>query len=105
MSHRHAADLGIRLDEPGDALAAIGSGEHGLVFRVGDLHADFFDLSNGLAGEIFQKFVNYRQRAAFVLDEDHGLGDRVTELVRDHRRHPCIRFFTSVEAAEEWLAS
>ena len=105
MSRRLAARLRLRLDEPSDALAALGAGQEGLIFLPSDLNPEFFELANGLAGEVFQKFVNYRQRAAFVLPEDHGLGDRVTELVRDHRRHPCVRFFASAEEAEDWLES
>lgn len=98
-----AQDHGLKLQSASDALTAIGSGLPGCIFTPADVGNDFFDLRNGLAGEVFQKFVNYNFQAAFVLPEDHGYGDRVTELIRDHRRHSVVRFFRSVEEAISWL--
>ncbi|MGD8780643.1 MAG: hypothetical protein PVH88_16965 [Ignavibacteria bacterium] len=37
------------------------------------------------------------------IPNDHTLGERVTELVRDNARHHCIRFFETVEEADRWL--
>ena len=37
-----------------------------LTIRVEELDPDFFDLSTGVAGEIVQTLVNYRQRAVVV---------------------------------------
>ncbi|XOV83681.1 MAG: DUF4180 domain-containing protein [bacterium] len=59
-----------------------------------DLHPDFFDLSNQIAGGIFQKFVNYGFRIALILPVEHGFGNRIDELIHDHRSHQCVRFFT-----------
>ena len=73
------------------------------MFFPEDLHADFFVLSNGLAGNILQKFVNYGFPVAIIVSADHSYGERVTELIRDHRSHPCIRFFESPDAATNWL--
>ena len=68
-----------------------------------DLHPAFFDLANGIAGAVLQKFVNYRFRVALIVPAGHGYDDRVTELMRDHRTHPYIRFFATQVQAEAWL--
>ena len=98
-----AVDVGLRLFSEADALDAIGSGLRGCVFCESDLHPEFFRLANGIAGAAMQKFVNYGFKAAFVVPDDHEHGERVTELMRDHRGHPCIRFFADTATASQWL--
>jgi hypothetical protein len=98
-----ASEAGLKLHTEDDVLALVGSGLPACIFGVDDLHPRFFDLRNGIAGAIFQKLVNYRYRIAIVLPEDHGFGPRITELVRDHRRHPVIRFFSTPAEAEAWV--
>ena len=98
-----AGEAGLALHNEADALDIISSGLRGCILLPEDLHPQFFDLNNRIAGSVFQKFVNYHYRVAFVLPEDHGYGDRVTELIRDHRSHACVRFFTTVDAAQTWL--
>jgi hypothetical protein len=36
-----------------------------------------FDLRNGLAGELFHKFTNYKQRVAIVLPDFEAYGERI----------------------------
>jgi len=76
---------------PQDALDLIGAayGEADVVaLPVERLDPRFFTLSNGLAGEIMQKFVNYRVRLAVVGDvskhvaSSNALRDLVTESNR-----------------------
>lgn len=98
-----ANDHGLYLATVADALDAVGSGLPGCVFTQADFHPGLFDLRNGLAGEVFQKFTNYNFQAAFVLPSDHGYGDRVTELIREHKRSSSVRFFESIEDAAAWL--
>ena len=94
----------LKLLSANDTMDAIGSGNGPYIFTLDDLTADFFDLSNGKAGEVFQKFTNYGVRAAFVIPDNHQLGDRVTELAREHAQHPAIRITPTIAAAHEWLA-
>lgn len=96
---------GLRLDRVDDAFAAIGSGLAGCVYTMDDLSVELFDLGNGVLGEILQKFVNYRFRAAIVLPEEHSFGLRVTELAREHRNHPAVRMVTNLDEAIDWLES
>ena len=98
-----AKENGLVLLSTNDALDVLSSGLPGCIFTPGDVHPEFFDLQNGIAGDIFQKFINYGFRVAFVTPPEHGYGERITELMRDHRNHPCVRFFTSIEDATRWL--
>ena len=75
----------------------------GLILTESELCPEFFDLSTGLAGEALQKFVNYQARVAIVVPDRDSHGDRFRELMHEHRRHPLVRFYTSVEEAAAWL--
>ena len=100
-----ASDHGFYLQSASDALDVIGSGQAGCIFTETDCVAGFFDLRNGIAGEVFQKFVNYNFQAAFIVPPHHHYGDRVSEMIKDHRSHANVRFFHSAKEAEQWLSS
>jgi hypothetical protein len=77
----------------------------GLILTENDLAPEFFDLRSGLAGELFQKFVNYKLRVAIVLPVPEAHGERFAELANEHRLHGIIRFVRSKDEAEAWLRS
>jgi hypothetical protein len=85
-----------------DVLGAV-FGADGFLLTENELSPEFFDLSTGIAGEIFQKFTNYQIRAGIVLENPNGYGERFSELVFEHQNHKLIRFFDSIEAAKTWL--
>jgi hypothetical protein len=96
----------MRIDSPkaiSDGLARAME-EGGLVLSEGDLAPSFYDLKSGLAGELFQKFVNYRVPLALVVRDPAVYGERFVELAREHRSHTIIRMFSDHDAASEWLA-
>jgi hypothetical protein len=96
----------VEIRGPGDiptALAASVEGG-GLVLDEKQLCPDFFDLRTGLAGEVLQKFVNYRARLAIIVADSSAYGSRFSELVYEHRTHRSVRFFTSAQLAHQWLA-
>jgi len=69
----------------------------GMILEEGSLGADFFKLSTGLAGEILQKFSNYRFRLAIVGD----FSRYASQSLRDFR-HECntgglVSFVSTVE--------
>jgi hypothetical protein len=99
---RLARENGLRLDGTDDAMAVISSGIGRCIFTLDDVSDEFFDLSNGVAGDVFQKLINYRCEIALVVPPGHGLGQRVEELAREHSRHPIVRFFKTVEDALDW---
>lgn len=97
------SENGLTLASSNDAVGIVFSGLPGCVVRESDLPSSFFDLESGVAGDILQKFVNYRFRAGFIVASEHVYGDRVTELIRDYAGHPYVRFFESESAAITWL--
>ena len=88
-------------DIPDALSASIDAG--GLVLDETRLSPDFFDLRTGLAGEVFQKFTNYRARLAIVVADESAYGSRFSELVYEHRNHKQVRFFASAQLARQWL--
>jgi hypothetical protein len=90
------------LSDISDALGA-SLKQGGLIVTEADLCPEFFDLRTGLAGEVLQKFVNYRARLAIILSDSGAYGERFSELVFEHRRHPVVRFFGSEADARKWL--
>jgi len=99
-----ASDWGISvksLDDVADALGA--SLGRGIVLAEGDLGPTFFDLRSGLAGELIQKFVNYRVRAAIIVATPANYGERFAELAYEHATHPTVRFVGSIDEAIEWM--
>ena len=102
-----ASDQGISIRSFSDVSDALGAcfGSAGLILTEDDLAREFFDLHSGLAGEAFQKFVNYRLRVAIVLPDPEAYGERFSELAYEHRSHNLIRFVRSADEAKAWLSS
>lgn len=80
-------------------------GADGLLLTETDVGPAFFDLRSGLAGEFFQKLINYRIRTAVVVKSPEIYGERIRELALEHASHPQIRFVGSIEEAKAWLSS
>ena len=76
----------------------------GLVLDQSDLGESFFDLKTGLAGALFEKFVNYNQKLSLLLNDTSIYGDRFAELALEHRDHPNVRFFDTKEDAQNWIS-
>ena len=100
-----ASDSGISIRSFSDISDAIGAciGAKGLILTESDLAPEFFDLHSGLAGELFQKFINYKVRVAIVLPDPQAYGERFGELAYEHRSHGMIRFVGSRDEAKSWL--
>ncbi|MEO8061787.1 MAG: DUF4180 domain-containing protein [Pseudomonadota bacterium] len=89
-------------DIPNALSASVEGG--GLLLDEKDLSEDFFDLRTGFAGEVLQKFVNYRARLAIVIADSSAYGSRFSELIYEHRTNRSVRFFTSAQLARQWLS-
>ena len=76
-----------------------------VVIPVERLTDDFFELRTGLAGEVTQKYVNYRLRLAIVGDIEARLADSVSlaAWVAESNRGRQLWFVPSLEALEERL--
>lgn len=64
-----------------------------------DLAPAFFDLKTGLAGEILQKFSNYRVRLAIVGDFSKYPGKSIADFIYESNKHTQVNFVDSTEAA------
>jgi hypothetical protein len=99
------------LQQPVNAMAdvtaavEVGFAHHALLVPEHLLGPAFHDLRSGLAGELLQKFANYRMPLAIVVSDAKAHGDRFAELVHEHRAHPLVRFFASDDQARAWLAT
>jgi len=102
-----AGDAGISIRSFADISNALGEclGSGGLILTESDLAAAFFDLRSGLAGELFQKFINYKVRVALVVPNREAYGERFAELAHEHESHNLIRFVHSAAEAKAWLFS
>lgn len=101
----------LRPDQPlrsgldANRLFEASPGASTILLLESDLGPDFFDLRTGLAGELLQKFVNFRIPLAMVVPSPQKYGDRFSELAHEHRGHPVVRFFTTEQEALAWLAA
>jgi Domain of unknown function (DUF4180) len=99
--------LGLRVDVLADVpeLVAAAYSLDGLMVQETDLGPEFFRLSSGVAGELFQKLVNYRIPTAVVIKDFSVYGERFAELASEHSRHLAVRFIHTEDEAKDWLAT
>jgi hypothetical protein len=100
---------GARLRSDRDAADLIGSAfQHRaalIVLPVKRLDDDFFRLRTRIAGEIIQKFVNYRLRLAIVGDISRHLDESsaLRALVNESNRGKEVWFIASLEELDRRL--
>jgi hypothetical protein len=102
-----ASEAGVAVRCVRDVVNAVGAtlGSDALILTETDLCAEFFDLRTGIAGELFQKFHNYKLCVALIVAEPLNHGERFNELAREHRSHNCVRVCRSKQEALEWLCA
>ena len=86
-------------------LLALG-GEHEtnlFMLKETDFDAAFYDLKSGLAGEIMQKFSNYRVRAVIVGSFQSVRNKRFREFMAESNKGNQLRFMQEKDAALQWL--
>ncbi len=86
-----------------DILDIIGEINYAGYSRV-IIHSDtfikeFYDLRTGIAGDILQKFSNYRMRLAIVGDFSHITGRSWQDFIRESNRGRAVSFVTTVDEA------
>lgn len=101
----YASQAEIFIAAMADINDAIGAtfGAKGLILTEKELDPAFFDLRTGLAGELFQKAVNYHIKIALVVPEPAKYGDRFKELAYEHQNDNQVRIVPSIDQAEAWL--
>ncbi len=91
-----------------DALDLMGNiyyqGFDALILHSRNITPDFFDLKNGLAGEILQKFSNYRIRLAIVGDFRSLQGKSIRDFMYESNMGRHVSFVPTVDQALAALA-
>ncbi|SFT54458.1 protein of unknown function [Lishizhenia tianjinensis] len=71
-----------------------------LIMQEKNFHPTFFDLSNGTAGEILQKFSNFRMCLIIVCDFSNFTKKSMKDFIRESNKGDLINFVQSLEEAE-----
>lgn len=96
------ADVQAALDLAMSAIYEAGTSLVAIDKRV--LSEDFFELRTGLAGEILQKFVDYRVKAAVFGDFSGYQSEALKALIRESNRGRDVFFVATEEEAVQRLA-
>jgi len=73
----------------------------GMIIPAQLLGDDFFELKTGFAGEILQKFSNYRMRLAVIGNFEHIESRSLQDFIRESNRLKSVNFLSSVDEAME----
>jgi hypothetical protein len=71
----------------------------GIILHSDNLNQDFFDLKTGLAGEILQKFSNYRMRLSIIGDFSDVRSKSLRDFIRESNIRGTISFTSSLDEA------
>lgn len=80
--------------------------EHGtilIMIHYAALSQDFFRLKTRVAGNMLQKFINYRIRTAAVIPGEIMGKGRLREMALETNKGNHFRMYESKKEAEEWL--
>ena len=87
-----------------DLMADCGyQGARVIILHRNNFTPSFFDLSTGIAGEILQKFSNYRVRLAIIGDFTEEASSSLREFIRESNRTGRIVFVNSIDEALDKL--
>ena len=96
-------DANILIRNAEDATDLIGdigsSGCSRIIIPEENMHPDFFDLRNGIAGEILQKFSNYRFKVAVTGKFERFQKKSTRDFIRESNRGNLVCFVEDVETA------
>jgi len=70
-----------------------------IVIYQKNITPDFFDLKNGLAGEILQKFSNYRVQLVIVGDFSSYTGKSIRDFIYESNKNQQVNFVGDLEEA------
>jgi len=91
-----------------DALDLMGNiyyqGFDKIIIHQKDITADFFDLKNKMAGDILQKFANYRIQLAIVGDYSTFTSQSLKDFIYESNKGKHVNFVTSTGDALSALA-
>lgn len=101
-----AVDHGkITTEEILDLMAEARYNDSGcMIIHAEDLGEEFFDLKSRIAGELLQKFSNYRMKLSIVGDFSGIRSMSLADFIRESNRVGIITFVSTVEEALTRLA-
>jgi hypothetical protein len=89
-----------RITGPDDILDLMAdvryNGSGSMVIHSSDLIPEFFDLKTGIAGEILQKFSNYRMRLSIIGDFSNVKSKSLNDFMRESNNTGTISFVSSL---------
>jgi hypothetical protein len=87
-------------DDVPDILGELGMNNcNRIIIHERNLHKDFFILSTKVAGDILQKFSNYRVRLAVVCDFSKFSSKSLNDFIRESNRGNLVFFTDNDESA------
>ena len=90
----------IKPDDILDLMAEARYNDSGcMIIHAEDLGNEFFDLKTGIAGEILQKFSNYRMKLSIVGDFSRVKSKSLKDFIRESNRTGIITFVSTLEEA------
>lgn len=75
-----------------------------IIIHKKNITSDFFDLKNKMAGEILQKFSNYRVRLAIIGDFSEYTKKSIKDFIYESNNGKQINFLPTVDKALEILS-
>ena len=70
-----------------------------IILKKENMADEFFDLSTGIAGEILQKFSNYRKRLAIIGDYENIKSNALKDFIYESNKTKQIVFVKTKEEA------
>ena len=99
----------LLIQNAGNGLDLLGTlyyqGFDSIILHQHTITPDFFDLKNGLAGEILQKFSTYSMRLAIVGNFNHYTQKSIKDFIFESNKLRHINFVPTVEEALHKLSS
>ncbi len=80
-------------------------GYYRIAIHKKNLTPNFFDLKNGIAGEVLQKFSNYRVRLAIIGNFSEFTSKSLMDFIYESNNGNHINFVSSIEEAIDKLST
>ena len=75
------------------------NGQSALIIHDQNIVPAFFDLTTGIAGDILQKFSNYKMRLAIIGDFPKYPGDSLKDFIKESNKAGRINFVSTLDEA------
>lgn len=110
INGKHIAEVisdNIEINHVQDAIDLLGNcwyqGATGVIIHKKNITPDFFDLKTGIAGEVLQKFSNYKMKLAIIGDFTKYQSKSLSDFIYESNKTGRIYFVDSVARAREQL--